>query len=525
MRKFWGAALLASLAILPAYGPAYAHGGGGGGGGGHGGGHSYYTSVYIGGGEAMFPPTRVGNYAGIHSVAVISAIGQTLTLGNAALLTTHSSLSIADWNFDRGVEDIVSRDLAGRFTVKTVAHDSAALAAIPNGFYDTSSEKALQAYIAALPDHGVDAFVVVRPDAEKGTPTTPGLSLDATVGGTKPLEQANFEIDVIDAQSGRVISHAYSRAVDRQGVPVQFAMFYGSADERVMPNTTPTDAQRALMKKDFERNVSLALRETLRSLQLGIALPEIGARTIVPLTANENPATKLPKVMVVSALGDGIEVDYPGNLFNKRKDQTYPVADWSLDAEFEKRALAALDKHFTPVTVPVDRAKLATFVLGDPNAANGPVPGIVPGTPGVDLYIVLAKVRGTATSDNTTGLAMWGRHIDDFGGIFCQYAVVLVEPKTAKMMIAVTGASSPKFPSVLPYRAIAKTGLPDPGAAGFTPEQADAAHTLLTQMMNDSIDEMLLRLHLSGKKIEEGGGDIAQASEGEPQGAVAQSSK
>jgi hypothetical protein len=508
MRKFWGAALLASLAVLPAYGHG---GGGGGGGGGHGGGgHSYYIPVYVGGVGPMFPPTQVGNTSNIHSVAVISAIGQTLTLGNAALLATHSTLSIADWNFDRGVEDIVSRDLATRFTVKPVAHDSAALAAIPNGFYDMSSAKALQAYLAALPDHSVDAFVVVRPDAEKGTPNTPGLSLEAS--SVRPIEEANFEIDVVDSQSGRVISHAYSRAVDRQGMPEQFAAFYGSPDVRVQPNDVPSNAQRIQLKKDFERNVSLALRETLRSLQLGIVLPEIGTRTIEPLAANENPATKLPKIMVVSALGDSIEVDYPGNWFNKRKDQSYPIADWNLDAEFEKRVLAGLDKHFTPVTVPVDRAKLATLMLGDPNAAKDPVPGIVPGTPGVDLYIVLAKRRGTATSDNTSGIAMWNRRIDDYGGIFSQYAVVLVEPKTARMVIAAQGASSPKFPSVLPYHATAKTDLPDPGAAGFTPAQADTAHTLLSQMMGDSIDEMLLRLRLSGRKIEEGGGDLAQAS-------------
>jgi hypothetical protein len=522
MRKILGAALIASLVALQ----AHAHGGGGGGGGGHSSGsHSYYMPVYVGGMGPMLPPTTVGNTSSIHSVAVISAIGQSLTLGNAALLATHSTLSIADWNFDRGVEDIVSRDLAGGFTVKPVAHDSAALAAIPNGFYDTSSAKALQAYIAALPDHSVDAFVVVRPDAETGTPNTPGLSLDATVGGTKPLEQANFEIDVIDAQSGRVISHAFSRAVDRQGLPPQFAMFYGSAEARVMPNTVPTDAQRAVMKKDFERNISLTLRETLRALQLSIPLPEIGARTIVPLTAAENPAAKVPKIMIVSALGDGIEVDYPGNLFKKRHDQTYPVADWNLDTEFEKHALSLLDKHFTPVTVPIDRAKLATLVMGDPSVAKLPVPGITPGTPGVDLYVVLAKIHGTATSDNTTGLAMWNRGSDDFGGIFCQYAVVLVEPKTARMVFATSGASSPKFPSVLPYRAIAKTDLPDPGA-GFAPGQAEAAHALLTQMMDDSIEEMLLRLHLSGRKIEDGGADIAQASvEGGTEDAAVQALK
>src|ERR1700679_20462 len=113
MRKFWGAALLASLALLPADGPAYAHGGGGGGGGGHGSsGHYVYVPVYGGIAVPMVPQAQVGNYSNIHTVAVLSGLGQTMTLGKAALLTPHSTFSIADWNFDRAIEDSVSRDMA-----------------------------------------------------------------------------------------------------------------------------------------------------------------------------------------------------------------------------------------------------------------------------------------------------------------------------------------------------------------------------------------------------------------------------
>jgi hypothetical protein len=515
MRKFWGAALLASLALLPACGPAHAHGGGGGGGGGHGSsGHYVYVPVYGGIAVPMVPPAQVGSYSNIHTVAVLSGVGQTMTLGKAALLTPHSTFSIADWNLDRAIEDSVSRDMATHYTVKPVAHDSAALAAIPNGHYDTSSAKALQAYIIGLDDHSVDAFVVIRPDAETDTPVTPGLALDATDSGARPREEANFEIDLVNPQSGMVFAHAFSRATDRQGVPVQFATFWGSPDVRVMPNDVPSNAQRIQLKKDFERNVSLTLRETLRSLNLGIKLPDVGARTITPLTADENPATKLPRVMVVSALGDSVEVDYPGTLFSKRKDQNFQVADWALDAEFEKRALAVLDKHFTPVTVPVDRAKLAALIVGDTNVAAAPVPGITPGTPGVDLYVVLVKMRGK-TNDNTAGLTLWSRGSEDYGAIFSQYAVLLVEPKTGRTAFAVPGAASPKFPSPLPDRMIAKSNLPNPGAAGFAPDQQSAAHILFTQMMNDSIEETLLRLRLTGQKIEAGGADIAQATVGD----------
>ena len=501
MRKFWGAALLASLVAVPAYG----HGGGGG--------HYVYIPVYVGSQVAIVPPTQVGDYSNIHTVAVISAIGQTMTLGKDTVIGTHSALDIADWNFDHGVEETVARDLTPRFTVKQLAHDSAALAAIPNGHWDTSSAKKMQAYIMALPDRSVDAFVIIRPDAETGTPITPGLSLDATPDGKRPEEETNFEIDIVNAQTGAILAHAFSRAAERQGLPPQFATFWGSPDARVMPNGVPTNAQRNQMKKDFERNISLALRETLRSLNLGITLPEVGARTFEPLAMDENPAVKFPKIMVVSVLGDSVEVDYPGSLFRSRKDQTYSVADWNLDAGFEKTALAALDKHFTPVTVPVDRAKLSTFVFTDAASIAAPVPGITPGTPGVDLYLVFAKAHGT-TNDNTTGLTMWTHGSADNGAIFCQYDILLIAPKTGRIVMILPGTASPKFPSPMPQHITARANIPNPDATGFAPDQAATARTMFAQLMDDSIEETLLHMHLTGKKTVVGG-DIAEASLGD----------
>lgn len=511
MRKPTIAALFAALAIMPAA-PALAHGGGGGHGGG---GHYVYIPVYGGQAVMVVPPAQTADYSRIHSVAVISGIGQNLTLGKAALLTTHSTLSIADWNLDQGVETTLAHYLSGGFAVKTVPHDSAALAKIPNGHFDTSSAKTLQAYIQALQAKDVDAFIVVRPDAELGTPITPGLSLDATGNGARPEEEANFEIDVVDAQSGNIIAHAFSRAADRQGTAPQFATFWGSKDAKVMPNGTPTDAQRNQMKTDFVRNVSLSLRETLRSLSLAIPLPEVGAREIVAIPPDQNPYRKLSKVMVISTLGDRVETYYPGGLFTKAKDTLVPVADWNMDAEFEKHAADALDKHFVPASVPVDRAKLANLTVGMDQKLDAlpPVDGINPGA-GVDLYIVLAKLR-TKPAGGVAGLTMWDGSAAgaDYADALSEYAVVLVEPKTARIVFFHRGVASPKFPSELPMHMTMKTNMPNPGA-GFSPEQASALRTLYSGIMADSIDETLLRMELTGRKIEAGGGDLADAAAG-----------
>ena len=191
--------------MLIAASPAAAHGGGGGGG--HGGGHTTYTTVYIpGGGDPGVPNARPA-IANIHSVAIISAIGQTMTLGRAGWLAKHKVITIADWKIDELVDATLRRYLAGRFTFVNVPHDSAALQAIPNGTTDVSV-KAMHDYLAALPAQDADAFIVVRPDGEGAAPT-PGLSLDNDGSSTsRPSLNANYEIDIVDAKTWKVIAHA-----------------------------------------------------------------------------------------------------------------------------------------------------------------------------------------------------------------------------------------------------------------------------------------------------------------------------
>ena len=511
MRKYLAVALSAAVFGLSTT-MAFAHGGGGGGGGSHGGG-SYYYSYYPGVSVPLVPPTKTGDYSKIHSVAVISAVGQSLMLGRTGLLASHSTLDIADWRLDQNVETLMGKLLATHYAVKDIPHDSAELAKIPNGFLDTSSAKALQSYIQALNAKDVDAILVIRPDAETGTPPTPGLSLEMNDATARPVEQANFEIDVVDAQSGLILAHAYSRAADRQGLPPQFAAFNGAKTLKLNPGDTPTAEQRNQLKLDYERNMALAIRETVRALNLGVTLPNIGSRNIVAIPTDQNPCRKLKRVMVISALGDRVEVDYPGSLFTKRKDHLVAITDWNFDSEVEKLATGAMDACFEVQNVPVDRAKLASFVIGpDKSVFTKPVDGITPGAP-VDLYILFAKLTNEK-ADGISGLALWGGGGGDYGEAIAQYAVMLIEPKTAKIAYMMQGITSPKFPYPVPGREIVKTDIPNPGEA-FSSNQAGRARTLFTAMMADSISETLLRLQFTGKKIESAATDLAEVAPAE----------
>ncbi len=148
--------------------------------------------------------------------------------------------------------------------------------------------------------------------------------------------------------------------------------------------------------------------------------------------------------MVISTLGDRVETYYPGGLFTKAKDTLVPVSDWSLDAEFEKHAAEALDKHFVPASVPVDRAKLANLTVGMDQKLDTlpPVDGITPGS-AVDLYVVLAKLR-TKPTGGVAGLTMWDG--SDAADALAEYAVVLVEPKTARIVFFHRGVAARNSP-------------------------------------------------------------------------------
>ncbi|HEX4860457.1 MAG TPA: hypothetical protein VFV07_04415, partial [Rhizomicrobium sp.] len=483
-----------------------------GGGGGHGGSHggSHYTYVYVPGGQGapIVPFVQPGDYSHIHRVAIISAIGQSMTLGSIALLSSHSTLDIAAWNMDQTVETIIANHLKDRFEVKNVTHDRAAVAQIPNSHFDTSSAKTLAAYLAGLDAKDVDAFIVVRPDAEAGSLPTPGLSLDTPDGAARPYEEANFEIDVIEAGSGRMIARAFSRAQTRRGVTPQFAVIYGPEDLRLNWKDTPSPAQFTEMKTGFERLVSMSLRETLRAMNFGIALPAVGERNLVPIPPEKDPFRKLNKVMVVSAVGDRLGLDHRGTWF-EHKQTVQPVADWNMDAEFEKRVASGLDKHFVQTSVPVDRAKLAAFAVKFDKASMAmPVDGITPGAD-VDAYVVLLKYK-IASGDDTTGLGLFNvtPYGDETTQVFANYAIAIVDGKTAKIVWVHRGVASPLHASPIPVRQAANSDWPKDGGA-FTPEQAAATHALFSDMMGDSIDETLLDMVLTGKTVAAREDDLA----------------
>src|SRR5690349_6702480 len=147
------AAMLLGVGIASS---AFAHGGG-----------AVIVPVY---GPAAVPDAQTGDYSAIHSIAVISGVAQNLTLREAGvLIPEQKSLDVSGWGLDAQIESEVTRYLASKYTIKSIAADRAALAAIPNGVWDMSAP-ALRKFVRMLPVAGIDAVVIVRPDLEYKTP-------------------------------------------------------------------------------------------------------------------------------------------------------------------------------------------------------------------------------------------------------------------------------------------------------------------------------------------------------------------
>jgi hypothetical protein len=488
------AALLAALA--PSI--AAAHGGGGGGG------HYVYIPVYGGSVPSVVPPAKTGDYSNIKSVAVISAIATKVTLGNMALLADHKDIDVTDWNLDQTVEATVKQYLTGKFMVKPLAYDRAALAAIPNGHFDTGSAKPVDDFLRALPAQGIDAFVVVRPDSEGSAPPAAGFSLDATNGFyTRPVEVANYEIDIIDAHTGAVIGHALSRITERQQTQASFAAIYAPPDLFLSPKDTPSDYQRAEMKNDFARLIASSLRETLRSLDLGIALPEVGSRTLIPIPLDKDPHKNVHTVAVLSAVGDQLELNHRAPFF-VHKLTKIPVADWNLDREIEAKMAAVLDKRWAVKAVPADRTKLANVVI-DYNAhpLQTPIDGLTQ-TSDVDAYVVVLKNSGPVggLSDTVSGMGLWNMNgVDGQNtGIFARYVIAVIDPHTLKPVWIQRGLTSPARSPEIPLVITSNANWPKDGGA-LTPDQAQRLHPAFSDIMNDSVPETMFRMALTGMMV------------------------
>ena len=484
----------AAIAALLLCTPAWSHGGG-----------FVVVPVYVPGGAApSLPPAKTGDYSHIHTLGLLSAIGETFTVHSAAtgLFGRVRKIDIASWQMDDLAATILRRHLDGRYTIKDVAFDRARLAAIPNGSW-TDSSKDLRNFLATLPAAGIDVFVVIRPDLVSSVQEygVVGLGLQA---GEHPIEWLDFEIDIVDSHTLQVIASCFSRTQTREGTGAQIAGYVMPANRNVGDDLTLTPTQLDLLKSDFSFHLEQTLIETLRALDLGVALPAPGARNLVAIPDAMNPWKAVKTVAIVSTVGDTLQLPWSGAFF-AHGNHTMSIAGWNLDAKIEADAKGAIGSNFAVRTVAFDRAKLAGATLRlDKDKHLLPIEGLQPASE-VDAYIVIAKDRATIGphADDVAGFGVWkqvglGAETAD---VFATYAIAVVDAHTLKFLAVAPGVASPRWPSATLMREV-KTGVCAANALALSDYGEQTVPPLLEDMMADSVPETLLRLGLTGKMRE-----------------------
>ncbi len=486
---------------------AFAHGGGGGGGGHGGGGHF----VIVGGccyssGISPPPEPEIGDTSHIMSVAVLSSIGQSLEVRTPGgdWFATKKTVDISMWGLDDFVADNIGQHLSERFTVKAVAYDRKALAAIPTGD-GQSSATVLNHYLAALPNPGVDAFVIIRPDDAGAYQHTPGLSL-ITSSGSYPTEWLGYEIEILDAHTFRRISWGFARMQYRAGVPASFAGYRSAINRNLDQTLTPTPAQFELLHGDFRHHLVVTIAHTLRAMQLGLRIPAPGDEPLVPIPPQFKRYPQVRNVAVVSAIGDTFAFGFRTVLFEHHTTEV-PATDTTLDGNVESMIAAALDKRFVVKNVPVDRAslgKLRVTVLS-PVLPIGMLPSSLAGLSprdDIDAYIVVLKRTSSdgLAQDQMSGVGIFKSKPlgGESTGVFAHYEIAVIDAHTLKPLGHASGVMSPHWPSAVVYRAVDNAVWPN-GEVDALALGADATvKPMLHDLLSDSIGETLLGLGLTG---------------------------
>jgi hypothetical protein len=449
---------------------------------------------------AEVPDARVEDYSALHTVAVVSSIGQTLSVvtNNFFGNNTHE-IDVTAWGINEDVISTVKELLSDRFQFVDVAYDPHELAALRMG--GMMETRLLRTYLESLPAEGVDGFIVVRGYVDYDiSGTRIGLSLTQTNGS--PIERANYEISVVDMVNEEEVGSAHSRLLDRPGQEPSFVSIYGSRFVAPGDDGALSAEQMAVLKEDFSILVARSLLETLRVLEFGVELPPIGARSLLPLAQEDNPYSGIQTVSVVSALGDEIGIRAIGASVD---EDSLPTPDSTIDDMLEARLTSELGDRFSFVESNVDRGALFDARIFEGNSLRDQITEL-PRNPDIDAYLLLLKHpnalfdRGNSYLGGT-GLGVWHRR-DLRGGetqVYATYAMVLVDAETLEIKDVTISGNSPALPEA--HALGIDNDLWVEEAAEVTPEHRESYFASIQELLDNNLTDTILRSGITGYRI------------------------
>ena len=494
---------LAGMLVLASAPAAIAHGGGGGGGGGGhshgGGGHGYvFIPIYVPTGLVAPPPAQVGNYSAIKKIAIISALGDNLTLKEEYFLGSKSAqINISDWRIDELATNAIARHLSSKFEIESVAFDRNSIARLPNGPLDNTRSD-VQQILRAIPKGDLDAFVVVRPDLETQAPGLQGLALVSN-WQPSPVIWANYEIDLIDARSFVTLAKAYSRIRATAGhYPESFAAATGSATLSLGDTLSLNSTQQEILHRQLSKLVTDSLSQTLLALGLIPDPASAEGRHLVQIPPNKDIFRNKKTVAVISTLGDGLSFFDVSSDANTQTMAYEPAWQINMHAETTLRGLLA--KRFTIVDAPTKNAAIS-IESGSGSKSSAPARATgLPQSTSTDIYVLLVATKlPVANGAEASGLGVW--HSTPPGrtrtAVFANYSIVVVDAHSLNVISSQQAIASPDRESEAPFQTVALWVWPKyPNTLAW--DQSLKIRTTAFDVLDNSLNETCMSIGLLG---------------------------
>lgn len=460
-----------------------------------------FVPIYIPAAKLNEP--KIPDISGIHTVAVISTLGNSLEMStNHFWLADDKDIDIRSWRINDQIKSRMEQYLSPRFTFKDVAFDSTKLAPEPSALTDRPEN--ISSFIQTLPKDVVDAYIIVRPaKIANNAPGFNGLALQnggAFGADANPIVWANFQILLVDARTSQILTKVYSRVRYRDNEPPSFPGIIAPNVLKLTKNVDLSSEQMTVLHDTVSDLLRVSIVETLRSAALSTTLPSATQpRVLVPIPNDQNPYRPYQTVAVVSVLGDEVFLERAGSIF-EATSATMSRPDWHIDEIIEDRAKTDLAKYFTIVPPEIDRAALSRAVMwNDSGKEVASFPGLKPGP---DLYVVFvnAKFRtrkfwwgkGVGVLQNhTASLFQVGTWVTG------HFAMAAIDAKSGKVIYAQTVAASPDRIADTPQADIGEANWA-PDAAALTPQQAINIQVAMKDILENGVDETLLQSGLFG---------------------------
>jgi hypothetical protein len=171
----------------------------------------------------------VGDYSGIHTIAVFSGLGGSLHLDTeGTAFSKTEDRDIRGWGIDYEAKARLHEYLSPHFQIVDVPYDHGMFEKMAASKWYTYFSSDLQKFLKSLPLDRADAFILLLPSPRMQPPTNGGPVLIAGQKEVRSTLELSYQVLIIDAHTLKTLASAPSRLrlrpTDNKALPPLFVL-------------------------------------------------------------------------------------------------------------------------------------------------------------------------------------------------------------------------------------------------------------------------------------------------------------